>query len=188
MGILELFIIAIGLSMDAFAVAMCTGLSIDRVTLRKALTVGLYFGVFQALMPLAGYLLGAQFASDIAAFDHWIAFVILLFIGGKMLKESFASKEGGNACEEISLSPENMLPRAIATSIDALAMGVSFAVFGVRIIPAISLIGITTLFISMAGVLVGHMFGSRFKVFAERLGGGILILLGSKILLEHLLQ
>ena len=201
----ELLVIAVGLSMDAFAVAACAGLTMPRVTIKKALIVGLYFGVFQAVMPLAGFLLATQFADMITSFDHWIAFVLLCLIGSKMIVGSF-KKEGcqdrecpeGTCADrdcpggerpdttETSLSPLKMLPLAVATSIDALAVGVSFAFLKVKIIPAASSIGITTLVLSMVGVKTGNIFGTRFKSKAELAGGIILVLMGAKILLEHI--
>ena len=204
MSIVELLLIAIGLSMDAFAVAVCHGLSMKKVSGKKALIVGLYFGVFQASMPVIGYLVGAQFSELVASADHWIAFVLLSLIGVKMIVESF-KKEGcpdrecpadlctDRACpggkhpetEEASLKPAKMLPLALATSIDALAVGVSFAFIQVRIASAVSLIGLTTLVLSMAGVKIGHVFGAKFKSKAELAGGAILVLMGLKILLEH---
>ena len=199
MTLLELFLIAIGLSMDAFAVAICKGLTMAKASLKKSLTVGLYFGVFQAVMPLIGYAIANQFAAKIIAFDHWIAFALLCFIGGKMIMESRAKdgcphpdKAGKQPDEretspEASLKPTQMLPLAVATSIDALAVGVSFAFLRVDIIPAVSFIGATTLLLSMLGVKIGNMFGRRYKSAAELAGGIILLLIGLKILLEHLL-
>lgn len=204
MNLLELFLIAIGLSMDAFTVALCSGLTMRKVTIKKALIIGLYFGFFQGFMPLIGYLLGTQFADKIVTFDHWIAFALLLIIGGNMLIESFKNEgcndrecpigkcpdrecPGGERPErkEVSLKPADMLPRAIATSIDALAVGISFAFLNVKVVPAVLSIGVTTLLISMVGVKVGHVFGSKFKSKAELCGGIILILMGFKIVLEH---
>lgn len=204
MSLLELFLIAVGLSMDAFAVAICKGLSMRQIRLKKALIVGLYFGIFQAVMPLLGYLLGARFADKITAYDHWIAFVLLAFIGGKMIKESFGKEscpvcpEDAGACPagqekpkadpavpDADLSFRAMLPLAVATSIDALAVGVSFAFLKVDIFPAISFIGATTLLLSMAGVKLGNVFGLKFKSKAELAGGIILVLIGLKIVLEH---
>lgn len=182
MQIWELFIIAVGLSMDAFAVAICKGLSISRCQAKHYLITGAYFGGFQALMPLAGYLLGARFAHLITRFDHWIAFVLLLVIGGNMVKESREEAE----CLDASFSVRSMLPMAIATSIDALAVGVSFAFLQVDIVPAVLFIGCTTFVLSAAGVKIGNVFGSRYKSKAELAGGVILILMGAKILLEHL--
>lgn len=186
MSLLELLLIAVGLSMDAFAVSICSGLSMRKVTLRKALVVGLYFGGFQAAMPLAGYLLGSGFSHLITAYDHWVAFLLLGFIGGKMVRDGFSGDDGCAECQEASLGLRDMLPLALATSIDALAVGVSFAFLQVRIIPAVSFIGITTLTLSMAGVKIGNVFGTRFKSKAELAGGVILILMGAKILLEHM--
>jgi putative Mn2+ efflux pump MntP len=185
MGFIELILIAIGLSMDAFAVSICTGLTIQRLSLRQPRVVGLYFGVFQMLMPLIGYLVGSTFASYIIDIDHWIAFVLLAFIGARMVKESLSKEEEAATCEA-SLGVKRMLPLAVATSIDALAIGVSFAFLNVDIIPATSLIGATTLGLSMSGVWLGNIFGARYKSKAEFVGGAILILLGLKILLEHL--
>lgn len=185
MSFFELVLIAIGLSADAFAVAVCNGLSMKKLTLKKALIVGLYFGIFQAAMPLAGYFLGAAFAEYITAFDHWIVFALLLILGAKMIKESL-SKKTEDSCEEQPLTPKKMLPLALATSIDALAVGITFAFLQVKIAPAVTLIGITTLLLSMLGTLIGNRFGTKFKSKAELFGGIILILIGVKILLEHL--
>ena len=200
MSFIELFILAFGLSMDAFAVAICAGLGMKKITVRKALIVGLYFGVFQAGMPLIGYLVATLFADKIIAYDHWIAFALLGFLGVKMIWGSF-KKEGcsdrvcpDETCadrecpekKETSLNPAQMLPLAVATSIDALAVGVSLAFLQVSIVPAVSFIGVTTLVLSMAGVKIGNVFGMRFKSKAEFAGGVILILMGLNILLEHL--
>ena len=184
MTYVELFILAVGLSMDAFAVAICLGLTLKKADFRKSLIVGFYFGVFQAGMPLIGYMAASLFANQIIDYDHWIAFVLLCFLGGKMILGSFKKE----CCPdtEVSLKPTRMLPLAVATSIDALAVGVSFAFLQVSIIPAVSLIGITTLIISMLGVKIGNAFGMIFKSKAELAGGVILILIGIKILLEHL--
>lgn len=184
MNFLELFLTAVGLAMDAFAVAICIGLAISEANFRKALTVGLYFGIFQAMMPLLGYLLGMQFSSKIISFDHWVAFVLLGFIGGKMVKGCF-SQDQAIAPENVSLEFKQMIPLAVATSIDALAAGVSFAFLQVDIIPAVSFIGLVTLTLSAGGVKIGQVFGARFKAQAELVGGVILILIGLKILLEH---
>ncbi|MDL2274320.1 manganese efflux pump MntP family protein [Oscillospiraceae bacterium OttesenSCG-928-G22] len=184
MHIIELFFVAVGLSMDAFAVSVCMGLSMKEATPKKCLTAGLYFGGFQAAMPLIGYFLGARFAAHIVAYDHWIAFLLLLFIGGKMIAES---RKGADCPEEeASLSVFAMLPLAVATSIDALAVGVSFAFLNVQIAPAVLCIGVITFLLSAIGVKIGSVFGVRFKSKAEILGGVILILMGGKILLEHL--
>ena len=183
MGFPELFILAVGLSMDAFAVSICKGLSIRALMPRHAVIVGLWFGAFQALMPLIGWLLGASFADKIAAVDHWIAFVLLSIIGGNMIKE--ALDKGEEDCDP-SLAPMTMLLLAVATSIDALAVGVTFAFLRVDILPAITLIGVCTFIISAAGVKVGNVFGTRYKSKAELFGGVVLVLIGLKILLEHL--
>ncbi len=183
MQIWELVAIAIALSMDAFAVSVCKGLSVKQVKLSHALTAGLYFGGFQAFMPLIGYLLGSQFESLITSIDHWIAFVLLGIIGVNMIREALGKEE-----DELndSFAFKVMLPLAIATSIDALAVGVTFAFLNVDIVPAVLLIGATTFTFSAAGVKIGSLFGLRFKKKAELLGGIVLILIGVKILLEHL--
>ena len=189
MGLLELFLVAVGLSMDAFAVALCSGLAMQKATFKKALIVGLYFGLFQGFMPLIGYLLASQFSHAISDLDHWVAFILLSFIGGKMLWDGIKESRAGDGPaqkQETSLKPADMLPLAIATSIDAMAVGISFAFMRIQIIPAISFIGIVTLLFSMAGVKLGHAFGSRLEAKATVIGGIILILIGLKILLEHL--
>ena len=183
MGFAELFILAVGLAMDAFAVSICKGLSIRGLLPRHALIVGLWFGAFQALMPLIGWLLGAAFADMIAAVDHWIAFALLAFIGGNMIREALGGDE--EECDP-SLAPLTMLLLAVATSIDALAVGITFAFLRVSILPAATLIGVCTFVISAAGVKVGNLFGARYKSRAELLGGVVLVLIGLKILLEHL--
>lgn len=182
MTLIELFIIAVGLSMDAMAVAICKGLSVQKLRGSHAVITGLYFGGFQALMPLIGYLLGRQFESYITNVDHWIAFALLSLIGANMIKESLGEVEKVNA----SFSPRAMLPMAVATSIDALAMGVTFAFLKVSIAAAVSFIGIITFSLSALGVWIGHIFGAKFKSKAELAGGVVLILMGLKILLEHL--
>lgn len=181
MSLWELFVIAVGLSMDAFAVSICKGLSVQRAGAKHCLIAGLYFGGFQALMPLVGYLLGRQFASLITQFDHWIAFVLLAFIGFNMVRESRQEE-----CPAGDFGPKSMLPLAVATSIDALAVGVSFAFLSVNIGAAVSFIGVITFALSMVGVKVGSLFGAKYKSKAELAGGIILILMGLKILLEHL--
>ncbi len=183
MTLFELFLTAVGLSMDAFAVAICKGLSTPKIRLRYALVVGLWFGIFQGAMPLIGYFLGTAFADIITAYDHWVGFGLLALIGGNMIRESLSSQE-----EELdaSLSLGKMLPLAVATSIDALAVGVGFACLEVQIVPAVSFIAVITLALSMVGVKIGNVFGQKFKKTAEIAGGVILILLGFKILLEHL--
>lgn len=183
MNAAELLILAVGVSMDALAVAICKGLSISKLKLRHALIVGAWFGFFQALMPAIGYLLGSAFADLITAVDHWIAFVLLLIIGGNMIREAL-SKESEDA--DPSLSFATMLMLAVATSIDALALGVTFAFLRVNILAAALAIGLCTFLISAAGVKIGNVFGTRFKSKAEFFGGAVLILLGVKILLEHL--
>ncbi len=184
MSFLELFIIAIGLSMDALAVSVSIGLTLPKSTLPKSLLVGLYFGVFQGAMPLLGYLIGSGFAKQITAVDHWIAFVLLAFIGAKMVKESLEKETDKPA--QLSLGPKRMLPLAVATSIDALAVGVSFSFLQVNIYSSAGLICATTLLLSAAGVKAGNFVGIKFKSKAELFGGIVLILMGVKILLEHL--
>lgn len=184
MSLLELFILAVGLSMDAFAVSVCKGLAIGRTRLRDAAVVGAWFGGFQAGMPLIGYLLGVNFADYISAFDHWIAFGLLVLIGANMIKESLEKKPEKDA--GASLAFKTMLVMALATSIDALAVGITFAFLEVQIIPAVLFIGVTTFVLSGIGVKLGSVFGTKYKSRAEFAGGVILILLGIKILLEHL--
>lgn len=178
----ELFLIGVGLSMDAFAVSICKGLSVRGLKPKHALLAGLYFGGFQFLMPVIGWLLGYRFEAMIQSVDHWIAFGLLSLIGGNMIKESFGSED------ELSddFGVKTMALLAVATSIDALAVGVTFAFLEVKILPAAGLIGVTTFLLSAAGIYIGHVFGMRYKARAERLGGIILILMGLKILLEHL--
>ena len=183
MSLLKLFLIAVGLSMDAFGVAICKGLSSPKLTLKRCLIVGLWFGGFQGLMPLVGYVLGAQFEQYIVAFDHWIAFGLLLFIGGNMIREAF---ENDSCPADASVAPRAMFMLAVATSIDALAVGVTFAFLQVNIVPAVSFIGIVTFTLSALGVKIGNAFGEKYKKPASIAGGVILILIGTKILLEHL--
>ena len=183
MGLIELFLIAVGLSMDAFAVSVCKGLAMPKCTFKKAAIVGLWFGGFQALMPAIGYVLGAQFQEAIASIDHWIAFVLLALIGGNMIHEALDNDEEE---ADASLNVKTMFLLAVATSIDALAIGITFAFLKVNIIPAVCFIGFVTFIISFAGVKIGNVFGARYKNKAEIVGGIILILLGLKILLEHL--
>jgi len=186
-GTVELLLIALGLSMDAFAVAVCKGLSMQKITLQKAGIVGLYFGFFQFAMPLAGFFLAGLFADKIKAFDHWIAFALLAIIGGKMLFEGLSKKEDENAAAaRESLRPGAMLPMAVATSIDAMAVGVSFAFLDVAIFPAAGSIGVVTFLCSAAGVKLGHIAGEKLQNKATFCGGLILVLIGLKILLEHL--
>ena len=184
MRILEYFAFAFGLAADAFAVSVCLGMPMRKLTARGVLIPGLYFGVFQAAMPLAGYLAGTRFAESVLDFSHWIAFALLVFIGVKMVWNSFGRPEASDAPAP-SLSPRKMLPLAVATSIDALAVGVSFAVMNVSVGPAVLCIGGVTLALSAAGVAIGHFFGLRFKAGAERIGGLILVFLGVKIIAEH---
>lgn len=183
-GFFELLSLAVGLSMDAFAVSICKGLSVSKVCPKHMLICGLYFGGFQMLMPLIGYLLGVNFRSMIASVDHWIAFVLLSLIGANMLRESFSKDKDENV--DASFGVKTMLLMAVATSIDALAVGVTFAFLEVNIVPAVSFIGITTFVFSAAGVLIGNIFGTKWKNKAEFAGGAILILIGLKILIEHL--
>ena len=185
MGFAALFTLAVGLSMDAFAVSICKGLSIRALMPRHAVIVGLWFGAFQALMPLVGWLLGAAFADMIASVDHWIAFVLLSLIGGNMIREALGGEE--EDCDP-SLAPLAMLVLAVATSIDALAVGVTFAFLQVdNILSAVAFIGVTTFVLSAAGVRVGAVFGVRFKSRAELAGGLILMGMGVKMLVEHTL-
>lgn len=183
MSLFSLFIIAVGLSMDAFAVSICKGLSMPKMKWKNALLAGVYFGGFQALMPIIGYVLGSQFEEYIVAIDHWIAFVLLGLIGLNMVREALGDEE--EAMDD-SFDVKTMLLLAIATSIDALAVGVTFAFLRVQIVPAVSFIGVITFIFGVVGIWIGHGFGSRFKSKAEFAGGLILILMGIKILLEHL--
>ena len=178
-----LLILAIGVSMDAFAVSICKGLAMKQIKFKHMLIVGLWFGGFQALMPLIGYFLGIQFETYITAYDHWIAFILLAFIGGNMIKEALSNEE---ETADASLAVKIMLVLAIATSIDALALGVTFAFLQVNIWEAVSFIGVVTFLFSVAGLKIGNVFGTKYKSNAEFVGGVILILLGIKILLEHL--
>ena len=184
----ELFLLGVGLSMDAFAVSVCKGLGMRKLDKKQALIIGLYFGGFQALMPLIGWLLGSQFQQYITSIDHWIAFILLGFIGGKMMVEAVREWNEEEIVEvtDAPIDHKNMLVLAVATSIDALAVGITFAFLNTPIIEAISIIGITTFVLSIIGVIVGNFFGSKYKSKAEFIGGLILVLLGVKILLEHL--
>ncbi len=188
MSLGELLLLAVGLSMDAFAVSICKGLSMKKASLKAGTICGVWFGGFQAFMPLLGFFLGALFANQIEAFDHWVAFGLLVMIGINMLKEAF-SKEGDCDCEaqDADLSVKTMFLMAVATSIDALAVGISLAMAGeVNIYLAVGLIGVVTFLMCVAGVRIGNVFGSRFEKKAQLAGGVILVLLGVKILLEHL--
>ena len=182
MGFLELLLLAIGLSMDAFAVSVCKGLAMQKVTFRSAAICGVWFGGFQALMPLLGFFLGDRFAALLTRFGPWIAFVLLALIGGNMVKESF----GGDEVLDDDFSAKAMLPLAVATSIDAFAVGVSFAAMQVNIAPAAGLIGVITCGLSAAGVKAGAVFGDKYRAPAERAGGVVLILIGAKTLLTGL--
>lgn len=184
MGLFELLLIAAGLSMDAFAVSLCEGLGMGRLSLKNSLIIALFFGGFQAAMPVIGWLLGKQFAGYITSVDHWVAFGLLAFIGGKMIFEVKKS-EVSDKCE-VALNLKQLTLMAVATSIDALAVGVTFAFLKVSIVPSVLAIGLVTFAFTLAGVLIGHKFGSRLKTKAELAGGIVLILIGTKILLEHL--
>lgn len=183
MGIWELFLIAVGLSMDAFAVSLCKGLSVKKVCPRHVVTAGIYFGGFQMLMPVIGYLLGSQFRELIANIDHWIAFLLLGFVGANMIKEAFDQEDGEL---DSSFGPRAMLPLAVATSIDALAVGVTLAFLRVNIWFSVLFIGCITFILSGIGIKLGNIFGKKFKAKAEIAGGIVLIFMGLKILLEHL--
>jgi putative Mn2+ efflux pump MntP len=185
MTLLEIIIIAFGLSMDAFAVSITLGLSVEKPKIKEMLLPGLYFGFFQAFMPVIGYFSSIYFADKIKEFDHWIAFILLGIIGGKMIKDSFSKEEekvNQNAFQFIK-----MIVLAVATSIDALVIGITFAVFKVNILLAVIITGSITFFVSIVGVKLGNIFGLRFKTKAEFIGGAVLILLGIKILIEHLI-
>ena len=186
MRLLEIIIIAVGLSMDAFAVSITLGLSLKQPKIKEVLIPGIYFGFFQAIMPLIGFFAGTFFANKIQSLDHWVTFVLLVIIGGKMIWESF-SKEGKKV-NEPSFKFIKMLLLAIATSIDALAVGITFAFFKINIFLAIIIIGLITFFISIAGVKIGNVCCVRFKSKAEFIGGAILVILGLKILVEHLIN
>ena len=188
MGFVELFLIGVGLSMDAFAVSICKGLGMKRLNMKQALVIGLFFGGFQALMPLIGWALGTQLADFITPIDHWIAFILLALIGGKMLLDAFRGGDEEEAVDpkDARLDLKELLMLAIATSIDALAVGITFAFLGVNIVWAIAIIGVTTFVLSVVGVAAGHAFGARYEKGATIAGGIVLILIGCKILLEHL--
>ncbi len=188
MGFIELFVIGVGLSMDAFAVAVCKGLGMKMVNWRHAFVIALMFGGFQGLMPLIGWALGSQLTSLIEPVDHWIAFILLVFIGGKMLWDAFRGDDGCETCgcAEEKLDMRELLMMAVATSIDALAVGVTFAFLGVNVMAAVVVIGVTTFALSFVGVVAGNRFGARFEKPATVAGGVVLVLIGLKILLEHL--
>ena len=185
MGMIELLLIALGLSMDAFAVSVGKGLSVQKIRPRHSLSVGVWFGGFQALMPLIGYFLGVSFASLVESFDHWIAFVLLGIIGFNMIREAMSNDE----CEAThsDFSARSMLMMAVATSIDALAVGVSFAFLHIDIWSAAAIIGVTTFILSIVGLRIGNIFGCRYKSKAEFAGGAILMIMGVKIVVEHTL-
>lgn len=184
MAFVELFLIALGLSMDAFAVSVCKGLGMRRMNWKNAGLIALFFGGFQALMPLLGWLLGRQFEHYITAFDHWIAFVLLVFIGGKMMYDAFKGEEEPDCGETLNI--RELLVLAVATSIDALAVGITFAFLKVQIVPSVITIGVTTFILSLVGIAVGRKFGGWLMQKAQFAGGIILIVIGLKILLEHL--
>ena len=183
MGIVELIILSIGLAMDAFSVSICKGLATKKLNIKYIVTIGLYFGIFQGVMPIIGYLVGTKFYNQITNIDHWIAFILLFCIGINMIKEAILNKEE----EDDSLKVKDMIILAIATSIDALVVGITFAFFNVNIILSCTLIGVITFIISMIGVKIGNVFGNKYEKKAQIFGGIILILLGFKILIEHLI-
>ena len=183
MGFVDIFLTGIGLSMDAFAVAICKGLGMKKIDRKYTVVIAAFFGVFQALMPLLGWFLGSRFSRYIQSFDHWIAFALLAFIGVNMIRESREQAEGTAVT---GIDYKELFLLAVATSIDALAVGITFAFLDVSIVSSIAVIGVTTFVLSLVGVVVGNFFGSRYKSWAEILGGIILIGIGCKILLEHL--
>lgn len=185
MEIFELILLSIGLGMDAFAVSVCKGISMKKMNWKKASLIGLYFGGFQAVMPILGYFFGTSFESFITNIDHWIAFILLVIIGAKMIQEAFQKDKDEDEYNE-DISVKTMLILSIATSIDALAVGITFAFFKVDLVLAVSLIGIITFILSVLGTKIGNRFGDKYKSKAELIGGIILILIGLKILLEHL--
>lgn len=184
MSIIEIALIGVGLAMDAFAVSICKGLAMRRMNYKKAIIIAAFFGVFQALMPALGYVLGTTFANKIAAIDHWIAFILLALIGANMIKEALSSDD--DECQDDSLRLGDLIMLSIATSIDALAVGITFAFFNVTLLLSVSMIGIITFIICVIGVKVGNVFGEKYKSKAELAGGLILIVMGAKILIDHL--
>ena len=184
MSIIEIALIGVGLAMDAFAVSICKGLAMRRMNYKKAIISAAFFGVFQALMPALGYVLGTTFANKIAAIDHWIAFILLALIGANMIKEALSSDD--DECQDDSLRLGDLIMLSIATSIDALAVGITFAFFNVSLLLSVSMIGIITFIICVIGVKVGNVFGEKYKSKAELAGGLILIVMGAKILIDHL--
>ena len=184
MSIIEIALTGVGLAMDAFAVSICKGLAMRRMNYKKAIIIAAFFGVFQALMPALGYVLGTTFANKIAAIDHWIAFILLALIGANMIKEALSSDD--DECQDDSLRLGDLIMLSIATSIDALAVGITFAFFNVSLLLSVSMIGIITFIICVIGVKVGNVFGEKYKSKAELAGGLILIVMGAKILIDHL--
>ena len=184
MSIIEIALIGVGLAMDAFAVSICKGLAMRRMNYKKAIIIAAFFGVFQALMPALGYVLGTTFANKIAAIDHWIAFILLALIWANMIKEALSSDD--DECQDDSLRLGDLIMLSIATSIDALAVGITFAFFNVSLLLSVSMIGIITFIIWVIGVKVGNVFGEKYKSKAELAGGLILIVMGAKILIDHL--
>ena len=184
MSIIEIALIGVGLAMDALAVSICKGLAMRRMNYKKAIIIAAFFGVFQALMPALGYVLGTTFANKIAAIDHWIAFILLALIGANMIKEALSSDD--DECQDDSLRLGDLIMLSIATSIDALAVGITFAFFNVSLLLSVSMIGIITFIICVIGVKVGNVFGEKYKSKAELAGGLILIVMGAKILIDHL--
>lgn len=184
MGIIEILLLGTSLSMDAFAVSICKGLSMKKISWKKAIIIGLYFGIFQALMPTIGYFLGSTFETFVTSIDHWIAFILLALIAGNMIKEAFGKDEKENCNDNVDF--KTMIVLAIATSIDALAVGITFAFLDVNLPLAVSIIGLTTFIISLIGVKIGNKFGSKYEKKAQIAGGVVLIFLGTKILLKHL--
>ena len=184
MSIIEIALIGVGLAMDAFAVSICKGLAMRRMNYKKAIIIAAFFGVFQALMPALGYVLGTTFANKTAAIDHWIAFILLALIGANMIKEALSSDD--DECQDDSLRLGDLIMLSIATSIDALAVGITFAFFNVSLLLSVSMIGIITFIICVIGVKVGNVFGEKYKSKAELAGGLILIVMGAKILIDHL--
>lgn len=182
MGIVEILLIGVGLAMDAFAVSICKGLSMKKLDIKKSVIIGLYFGIFQAIMPLIGFLLGKGFENFVLSIDHWIAFILLSFIGASMIKEAFKSEEDAN----YNVGFKEMVILALATSIDALAVGITFAFLRVNIVLSIVIIGIITFVLSVLGTVIGNKFGYKYEKKAKIFGGVILILMGLKILIEHL--
>lgn len=186
---IQTLLISIGLSMDAFAVSICKGLGMSKLNTKQMLIIALYFGGFQALMPYIGWAVGARFSSYVSQYAHWIAFILLAIIGGKMIHEALTESEDceDDGIKDKKLSHKELLLLAIATSIDALAVGISFAFLNVPIIPSIIIIGLTTFAISLVGVIIGNIFGSKYKNKAEFVGGLILVIIGLKIVLEQYL-